>query len=141
MKTLIKDWKYGKDIGILIFRLIFGIVLLYGHGSEKLSVIFSGQEIQFFDPIGIGDNLSFYLAGFAEGICAIFLIIGLFVRPAAIILSINFLVILSHHIGINDGFVILEPRFFYFFAFVALSFTGAGAFSLDRFLLKKKFGV
>src|SRR5690625_267583 len=101
MKFLFTDWKYSKDFGIFIFRIVFGFILLYGHGFGKLSVIFSGEEIQFMDPIGIGNELSFYLAAFAEGICAILLILGLFTRPAAAILTINFLVILAHHFG--DG--------------------------------------
>ena len=96
MITLNKDWKAGKEFSILILRLVAGFVLLYGHGFGKLSTIFTGQEIKFFDPIGIGANLSFYLAAFAEGICAILLMLGLFTRYAAIVLAINFLVIFKH---------------------------------------------
>lgn len=50
---LFKDCKSGKDFALLIFRLTLGFVLLYGYGAGKLSTIFSGQEIQFMDPIGI----------------------------------------------------------------------------------------
>lgn len=129
MKFLFKDWKYGKDLGVLIFRIVFGSILLYGHGLGKLSTIFSGEEIQFMDPIGIGNEISFYLAAFAEGICAILLILGLFTRPAAAILVVNFLVVLLHHFG--DGFAILELRLFYLLSYTALIITGGGLFSLD----------
>lgn len=132
LNYLVGDWKAGHDTGLLILRVVFGLVLLYGHGFEKLTVIFSGQEIQFMDPIGIGANTSYYMAAFAEGICAILLILGLFTRIATLILSINFLVIFIFHAFIaGDGFAVLELRFFYLFAFIGLTLTGPGRFSLD----------
>lgn len=133
-----KDCKTANDIGLLIFRLTFGFILLYGHGFDKLSVIFSGQEIQFMDPIGIGATLSFYMAAFAEGICAILLILGLLSRFASLVLTVNFIVIfIFHAFIIQDGFEILELRFLYLLPFIALTFTGAGRFSLDNYLFKK----
>ncbi|OJV29836.1 MAG: hypothetical protein BGO32_11855 [Bacteroidetes bacterium 37-13] len=138
MSFLFSDWKLGKDIGILIFRLTFSLVLLYGHGFEKLTTVFSGQEIQFMDPIGIGSTFSFYLATFAEGVCAMLLALGLFTRMATIILIGNFLVIFSFHaFMVGDGFMILEPRIFYLASYVALFFTGGGAFSIDSMMLNK----
>lgn len=47
LNFLTRDWSLGHDTGLLILRLVFGLVLIYGHGFEKLTVIFSGQEIQF----------------------------------------------------------------------------------------------
>ncbi len=139
MNFCTKNCKNGNDIGLLILRLVFAIVLLYGHGFEKLGVIFSGQEIQFMNPIGIGPKLSFYLATLAEGIFSILLLLGLFTRLSALILTMNFIVIfIFHAFMIGDGFVILEPRFFYLFTFVALIFMGGGKFSLDYLLFKKK---
>lgn len=129
----------GKDIGILILRVVFGFVLLYGHGFGKLSVILTGQEIHFMDPIGIGANLSFILAAVAEGVCAILLIFGLFTRYASIILTINFIVIFCLHAFVfGDGFESLEPRSMYLFGFIAFIFMGGGKFSLDYLLNKNK---
>ena len=139
MNFCTKHCKNGNDIGLLILRLVFAIVLLYGHGFEKLGVIFSGQEIQFMNPIGIGAKLSFYLASFAEGICAILLLLGLFTRFSALVLTLNFIVIfIFNAFMVGDGFPILEPRFFYLFSFIALIFTGGGKFSLDNLLLRRK---
>lgn len=136
MLTLHKDWKTGKEFSILILRLVAGFVVLYGHGFGKLSTIFTGQEIKFFDPIGIGANLSFYLAAFAEGICAILLMLGLFTRYAAIVLAINFLVIFRVHF--KDGYEALELISLYLFAFIAIVFAGGGKYSLDNLLFNKK---
>lgn len=137
--SLTGDWQMGHDTGLLIFRLVFGLVLLYGHGYEKLSVILSGQEIQFMDPMGIGASTSYHMAGFAEGVCAILVILGLFSRVATLILSINFIVIFIFHAVIaRDGFNVLELRYLYLFGFIALTFTGPGRYSLDYYLFQRK---
>ncbi len=129
----------GSDLGLLLFRLTFALVLLYGHGLDKLMVIIKGQEIQFMDPIGIGMKLSFYLAAFAEGVCAILLVLGLFTRFAALTLTINFIVILVFHgLIVKDAFNILEIRFLYLLSYFALIFTGAGRYSLDAIFMNRK---
>ena len=138
-KILFKNSKTTNDIGLMIFILTLGLVLLYGHGAEKLSVILSGQEIQFMDPIGIGASLSFYMAAFAEGVCAILLILGFFSRFASLVLTVNFITIfIFHALIIKDGFEVLELRFLYLLPFIALTFTGAGRFSLDDYFFKKR---
>ncbi|MCZ2100225.1 MAG: DoxX family protein [Chitinophagales bacterium] len=139
MKFIFGEIKNGNDWGILIIRVIFGLALFYGHGYGKLVKLFSGAEIKFLDPIGLGMKLSFYLATFADAICAIFLILGLFTRFTTIALIFTFLVILYQH-GIveADGFDIMELRYLYFGGFVALMFTGAGKYSLDHYLATKK---
>lgn len=142
LNLLASDWKISNDIGLLILRLVFGLVLLYGHGFEKLSVIFSGQEIQFMDPLGIGASTSFHLAAFAEGVCAILLILGLFSRIATLVLTGNFIVIfIFHAFMVHDGFNVLELRFLYLFAFIALTLIGPGRCSLDYVLFRQKNGV
>lgn len=138
LQLLYNNWAVGHDLGLLVLRLVFGLVLLYGHGYEKMAVILSGGEIQFIDPIGIGAATSYYMAAFAEGICAILLILGLFSRIATLILSINFIVVFIFHAFIvGDGFDILELRFFYLFSFIALTLTGPGRYSLDHLLFSR----
>ncbi|MCK9481245.1 MAG: DoxX family protein [Bacteroidia bacterium] len=139
LNTLTKEWKSGKDIGLLLIRFIFAFALIYGHGWGKITTIFSGQEIQFMDPIGLGATTSFYLAAFAEFICALLLIFGLCTRFASIVLIINFLVIVGlHAFTFNDAFEVMEPRIFYLFTFVALFFSGSGKYSLDHLFFNKR---
>lgn len=133
---LTKEFKQGNSFGLFILRFTAGLLLFFGHGFKKLSVIFSGSEIQFGDPIGLGPELSFYLVAFAEGICSLFLAAGFFTRISTLILIINFLVILNVHAA--DGLAKLELGLFYFFSFATLFFTGAGKFSLDHLLFNKK---
>lgn len=136
---LVKESKAASDTGLLLLRIVAGLVLLYGHGFEKLGVIFSGQPIQFMDPIGLGPKTSFFMAAFAEGICSILLVLGLFSRFASLVLSINFVVIFIFHAFIvGDGFQVLELRFLYLMTFVALTFLGPGRRSLDYLLFGRQ---
>ncbi len=138
-KYLTTESKNVTDLGLFILRVVAALVLLKGHGLAKLDVIISGQEIQFMDPIGIGAVPSFLLATFAEGICAILLVIGLFSRFSTLVLSGNFLVIfIFHAFMVKDGFDVLELRYFYLATFIALTFTGPGKFSLDYMLFKAR---
>lgn len=139
MTLLSKEWKPGIHLGLFILRVAVCLVLVYGHGWGKLSTIFGGKEIQFFDPIGLGTNLSYYMAGFAEGICSLLLLVGLFSRYAALILSINFMVIFYvHGIQSQDGFQELEIIYLYLFSFIALLCAGPGKISLDYALASRK---
>ena len=90
------------------------------------------------DPIGIGAIPSYYMAAFAEGICAILVVAGLFSRFATLILSINFLVVVGFHASSGDGFDMLELPIIYLAAFVAFTLTGPGNISLDNKLFKRK---
>ena len=77
------------------------------------------------------------MASFAEGICAILLLLGLFSRLASLVLTMNFIVIFIFHAFIvKDGFEVLELRFLYLLPFVALTFTGAGKYAFDHFFVK-----
>lgn len=139
VQNFAKEWNKGSDIALLLFRFIFACLLILEHGLPKLSKAFSGDEIQFLDPIGIGMHSSFYLALFAETVVALFLMLGLFTRFASFILIINFAVIVYLKMFVSQSPIgDIEHIIFYFVAFVALFFSGAGKFSLDYTLFSKK---
>lgn len=101
----------------------------------KLGKIFSGAPIQFADPIGLGQEISFYLAAFAEGICVLFVFFGLFTRLALIPLIITMAVIVFiQHSGAPFGNI--EMALAYFVAFIAIFLLGPGKHSLDNLLSK-----
>ena len=110
--------------------------MIYGHGFPKLLKLFSGAEIKFSDPLGIGAELSFALVVFAEFICSSLLILGLFTRLSLIPLIITMLVAgFIHHAP--DPFAVKEKVFLFLIIFVAMIFTGGGKYALNKILPAK----
>lgn len=134
-KRLTKELMFGKDTAALIIRVVLGLSLFYGHGLGKWQVLFSGNEIQFMDPIGLGVTLSFFLVLFAEGICTLFVVLGLLTRWALlpIIISMAAIVFIVHF---NDGFGKIELPLVYLAGFSALLYIGPGRVSLDNMLFR-----
>ena len=124
------------DIGLLIFRIgIAGLMLT--HGTPKLIKAFSGGDISFADPVGLGEVVTFTFAIFAEFICSVLIILGLGTRLAAIPLIITMAVV-TFVVHLNDGFGRQELPLLYLFGFILLFFTGGGKYSLDWYFLSRK---
>ena len=64
-KLLFSNQPIAQDLGLLLLRLSAGGIMAYSHGWGKLQSLFSG-EIQFANPIGIGEEPSLFLTVFAE---------------------------------------------------------------------------
>ncbi len=125
------------DVALLLLRLSFGAAMAYGHGWGKLNRLFSGEEITFFDPFGIGPVASLGLVVFAEFLCSILIGLGLLTRLAVIPLIITMVVaVFVRHAG--DSFGQIEKGLMYLFVYIALLFTGAGAYSIDALIKKKR---
>lgn len=135
-KFLTRNWGLGNDFIRLAFRLIFALVMFFGHGLGKWETVISGN-ISFFDPIGIGANTSFYLAWFAEGICTLFIALGLFTRLAAIPLIINMSVIVFV-VHFSEGLSGFEMQLLYLTGFAAIFLLGPGKYSVDNLIAKGK---
>ncbi|WPP50979.1 DoxX family protein [Catalinimonas niigatensis] len=126
-----------QDYGLLILRLAFGFSMIYGHGYGKLTRLFGSEEIRFADPFGLGPATSLALAVFAEVICALLVMAGLFTRAATIPLMITMATaFFTAHF--NDEFGQQEKVILFGFTFLALFFTGPGRFSLDAQMQKNK---
>ncbi|MGB0880951.1 MAG: DoxX family protein [Polaribacter sp.] len=121
---------------LLILRVVIGIFMLT-HGWGKMQTLFSGEPIQFADPIGLGASFSLALTVFAEVLCSILIIVGLGTRFAAIPLLITMLVAVFI-VHANDGFGKQELGLLYAAMYGAIALAGAGKFSLDYLLFKSK---
>ncbi len=106
------------------------------HGLGKFKAFFSGEPIQFRDPIGVEASASLVLAVFAEVLCAILLIIGLSTRLAAIPLAMTMLVA-AFIVHANDGFGRQELPLLYAAIYISIALIGAGKYSLDNLISKK----
>lgn len=120
----------AHDAGLLILRLFMGFCMIYGHGWGKLTRLFGPDEITFADPFGLGPAFSLALAAFAEVLCALLVMLGLFTRLAVIPLIITMVTafFVAH---LDDPFGQQEKVILFAGAFLALFFTGAGRYSLD----------
>lgn len=120
-----------NDFAILILRVTSGAFMLFAHGLPKLNRLISGGEVKFSDPLGIGTIPSLSLTVFAEFFCSALLIIGLFTRPALIVLIITMSVAgFIHHSP--DPFIQKEKAFLFLLIFVALYLFGSGKYSLQN---------
>ena len=125
------------DLGLLILRFFLGLAMCFGHGIGKWSTLFSGEEIKFADPFGVGMLPSLALAVFAEVVCSILLALGLLTRWALIPLIVTmFVAIFVVHI--SDGFGVMEKGLLYGVGYLTLFLAGPGKYSVDRFLQRKK---
>lgn len=123
----------SDDAGKLILRLALGIFVLL-HGIAKLSSgvgFISGMLVTH----GIPGEVA-YLAYVGEILAPLLIIVGLFTRPAALIIAINLVVAvwLVHSAQIlnigKSGGLVLELEYIYLFAAIAVAFLGAGRFSV-----------
>lgn len=123
-----------------------GGVLFAAHGAQKLFGAFGGYGLegtgQWMASIGLEPGYQMALAaGSAELFGGIALLLGLLVRPAAVVLAFTMLVaIFAVHIGnglfiSNDGY---EFGLSLLAIAVALAFNGAGAVSVDRLLTRNR---
>tara|TARA_R110001583_G_scaffold25760_6_gene93085 strand:+ start:317 stop:736 length:420 start_codon:yes stop_codon:yes gene_type:complete len=124
------------DILILALRVTIAAFMLT-HGFGKLNLLFSGNEIQFPDPMGVGATSSLGLAVFAEVICSILIGLGLVTRLASIPLIVTMLVAIFMIHG-ADPFAKKEFALLYLIVYLAVFVVGGRKYSLDALLLKKK---
>lgn len=120
------------DILLLILRVAIGFFMLT-HGIGKLEKLFSGEEIKFGDPIGIGTTPSLALTVFAEVGCSILVILGLATRLAVMPLIIT-MAVAAFYVHLTQGFAKQEMALLYLLTYITLLITGGGKYSLDRLI-------
>lgn len=117
------------SLGLLILRLGIGGLMLT-HGYPKLRRLFSG-DLQFGDPLGIGGEFSLILIVFAEFLCSLLIMFGIYTRLASIPLIIAMsIAAFIHHSA--DPVNVQEKALLYLVVFVCLLFTGSGKYAVDK---------
>lgn len=145
MKNLVRQAvETNESLSQLALRLPLGIIFI-AHGAQKLFGWFGGYGLegtgQYMASLGLNPGyLMALLAGSAEFFGGLALIVGLLVRPAAVVLAFTMLVgILAAHIGnglfmTNDGY---EFALALLAGSVALAISGGGRYSVDQTLASK----
>jgi putative oxidoreductase len=140
MKALLKTLTATTaGLDTLPIRIGAGITFA-AHGSQKLFGWFGGYGLEgtagWMESIGLAPGILMAgLAGGAEFFAGLLLILGLLVRPAALVLAVTMLVaIVTVHL--ENGFFMATNGFEFALAFLVISATlairGAGSFSLDN---------
>jgi putative oxidoreductase len=128
-----------SDVGLLVARLGAGGFMLFAHGIGKIAD-FADKSATFPDPIGfLGSEMSLVLAIFAEVLCSVLVMLGLFTRLAALPLcaTMFFAAFVVHG---ADPFAKKELALLYLVIFAALALTGGGKLSLDTVIRKRRKG-
>ena len=124
-----------SDLGKFVLRLTLGTLLLL-HGVDKISTG-AVSILGLMSKTGLPPVLG-YLVYVGEVLAPLLLIVGLWTRPAALVVAINMVVavLLVHTAQLGEltknGGWALELQGFYFFTAVAIAFLGAGGFSVGR---------
>lgn len=124
------------DIVLLIVRVFVGFSML-SHGFPKLQQLFSGEEIQFFDFLGMGPKISLICVVFAEFVCSIFIILGLFTRVAVFFLIVT-MAIIGLHYHSADPFSKRESSLLYLSIYSLIFAFGPGKYSIDGMISKRR---
>jgi len=129
------DHAVTTSSALLLLRLIVGVFMLT-HGVGKFMMLVGDGPIRFVDPIGLGVTASLILVVFAEVFCSILLIVGVATRLALIPLFITMLVAaLIFHA--SDTFAKKEMPLLYLTIYIVIAMTGAGKFSIDRWIYRR----
>lgn len=124
------------DLGLLILRVGFSGTLVVLHGYGKIDRFLAGST-KFPDPLGLGSALSLGLAGFAEFVCGLAIVVGLTTRlatiPIIVTMGVAFFVV---HAG--DPLGDKEVALLYLIGFVSIFCAGPGRISIDALLSKGK---
>lgn len=120
-------------------------VIFAAHGAQKLFGWFGGYGLEgtagWMTSIGLEPGfLMAAMAGGAEFFGGLLLIVGLLVRPAALMLAVTVLVAIAT-VHLSNGLFMADNGFEFGLALLVLSiglvFRGAGSLSADRLLQAK----
>lgn len=136
IKRLLIGTSRDANIGLLALRVFTGAALLT-HGLPKL---FGGLPgfTEYIAGLGIpAPAILAFLAVLAESAGALLLAIGLLTRPASLMIAATMAVaaLIAHGDG---GFAAQEKAWLYFFPALLFLFKGAGRWSIDALLSRRK---
>ncbi|HEX8559042.1 MAG TPA: DoxX family protein [Pyrinomonadaceae bacterium] len=123
-----------REYGAVFVRLVVAFVLVYG---TQDNVFNHERMLEFRDFLAARRTpfplLSAYLSAYAQFACGLLYALGLLVRPAALVMTVNFVaaLLIAHLDAPLDA---ARLALCMLFSSLFLLFNGAGALSLDRHL-------
>jgi putative oxidoreductase len=140
-----KFFNKHKDIGILLLRFGVGAGFLLVHGMMKITGgpdfwTMMGKTMGIFG-ITFAPGFWGFMNAFVEFGGGALIILGLFTRPAAAFMAFNMLIALSSHLSRLDPWARAIYPIELGSVFLGLIFIGAGKYSLDYIISKRKRSV
>lgn len=129
--------KYSKgafNVSMLVLRVVTGFELAFNHGYLKLTK-FPVLKDRFMNFMHLGSVTSLSLIIFAEVVCGILLVLGLFTRFACIPILIG-MVVVVFVANKADIFAKAELGLIYLAATFVILLCGPGKISVDGMLGK-----
>lgn len=121
---------------IFIFRVLVSIELIVVHGLKKLGIGTDTAEM-VPNPFKLPYLLNEFLAITANVICPLFIIVGFGTRFASIPIVI---VTLTGYFFVHSSGTLMERDipFMYTMAFLLITFTGGGRYSVDNIIYESQ---
>ena len=123
-----------REYGAFFVRLVVAFVLVYGTQDN----VFSHERMLEFRDFLAARRVPFplisaHLSAYAQFVCGILYALGLFVRPAALVMAFNFVaaLVIAHLDAPLDA---ARLALCMLFSSLFLLFHGAGALSLDEYI-------
>lgn len=121
-----------REYGLFFIRLIIGFHLVYGTADNVFSSLRMHEFSVFLDDRGVPfPYFSAFLSAYAQFLCGILFILGAFIRPAAIVMIINFIcaLLIAHRTG---GYQPAALALIMLFSSIGFLIHGAGKPSWDE---------
>lgn len=132
---MLKSLAKYNNFALLVMRIGLGIMMImHGYpkligGTEKWEKI-GGAMADLgvtFMPVLWG-----FMASFAEAVGGLLIVLGLFFRPAALLILVTMIVAALKHINAGDGITGASHAVELAFVFFGLFIIGPGKFSFDK---------
>jgi|HubBroStandDraft_6_1064221.scaffolds.fasta_scaffold502947_2 putative oxidoreductase len=129
-------YSWAGEVGYLLLRMTAGLMLIYPHVAMKLAMGPEAVAAKVMASRGIEPALpAAYLVIGVEILGIVCLTLGLLTRPVALLLVIEFLVIVKvHAVSGWAGAGGAEFPFLWLMVLILIMLRGGGRYSLDRVL-------
>ena len=127
-----------REKGAFFVRLVVGFVLVYGTQDNVFS---NARMVEFRDFLAARGVpfplLAAHVSAYAQFVCGVLYVLGLYVRPAALLMVVNFVaaLLIAH---LDTPLDAARLALCMLFCSLFLLFNGAGALSLDEMLSRRR---
>ncbi|KAB0642735.1 DoxX family protein [Burkholderia latens] len=126
---------HATDLGLLFLRVSASVLLIVVHGLPKV-LHYASEAAAIEDPFHLGRTLSILFAIFAEVVCPVFMIVGVYPRLAALPVMIVTLVAL---VFVHPDWPLRDAQFAWMLLilFGTIAIAGAGRYALPSIVRRR----